>query len=254
MASALNALMDGKGPVQGRVRCRAPRGFSLTDVLVSIGVIAVLISLLLPSLAPVKETARQVSCRSGIRQIGIGIAMFADDRNDRIPASYWRKQAAQPANTVCLNADVDGAGPKPFEWDGIGLLFAEQYLNTPGIFYCPSHRSNHKFVDHADEWRTMSDLIVGNYQYRAVGPNNKEFLSEIEPRRAALISDSLRTRDEYNHGVGANVLRADLSVYWFNDRQQTVYDRLATADGTSGAFTTSSALGTIWQQFDDPTK
>ncbi len=234
----------------GRAHRRCARAFTLIDVLVSMAVIAVLISLLLPSIGPVKETARQVACRTGIRQIGIGIAMFADDHQDRIPVSSWYKKN-QPAQTVLLNYSPEGpAQSKVFSWDGMGILYAEQYLTTPGIFYCPSHRSHHKLADQVDQWRANDALIVGNYQYRSSGPNKKEFLSEIEPKRAALVSDSLRSREEYNHQVGANVLRADLSVYWFNDRDQKVYNRLAESDGSGTSYTGLNAIGSIWNDFD----
>lgn len=228
------------------------RAFSLIDVLVSIAVIAVLISLLLPSLGPVKETARQVACRSGVRQLGLGIAMFADDHQDWIPKSKWanppQPQQPQPAQTVCLTYP----GKNGLEWDGLGILYHEQYIVSPGSFYCPSHKADHRYSDQVELWQNPAGIIVGNYQYRAGGPNPKIMtLTEIEPKRSALLSDSLRTQEEYSHAVGANVLRADLSVYWFNDSEQTIASYLGKDDGTGIAYTTTWSLGQIWTSFDE---
>lgn len=256
MLSAPSAQTGRKRPERSRALGARARAFSLMDVLVSIGVIAVLISLLLPSLGPVKETARQVACRSGVRQIGLGIAMFADDHRDLIPASLYLKQRGsqgpQPAQTVCLTVDPDGPASKSgFTWDGLGVLYAEQYLGTPGIFYCPSHKAQFRFSDQEAVWHNPDGLIVGNYQYRAMGPNGKVFLSEIEPKRAALVSDSLRSADEFNHPAGVNVLRADLSVFWFSDHNESIYSLLGKDDGSGAGYTTTQSIGNIWNSFDE---
>jgi type II secretory pathway pseudopilin PulG len=249
MRSARSAQDGRNTPTRARAVSTRSRAFSLIDVLVSIAVIAVLISLLLPSLGPVKETARQVACRSGVRQLGLGIAMFADDHNDWIPKSKWvSPPQPQPAQTVCLTFP----GKTGYEWDGLGVLYHEQYIVSPGSFYCPSHKADHRFSDQVELWHNPAGVIVGNYQYRAGGPNAKAMtLTEIEPKRSALLSDSLRTQEEYSHAVGANVLRADLSVYWFNDHQQNVTSNLGKDDGTGYTYTTTSALNNIWKSFDE---
>lgn len=229
------------------------RAFSLIDVLVSMAVIALLIALLLPSLGPVKESARQVVCRSGIRQIGLGIAMYADDHREIIPRTVWMKMVpAQPAETIKLRIEGTVAPAKPgLVWDGLGTLFDAQYLDTPSIFYCPSHSGWHKFSDYAEAWRTGEGEITGNYQYRGQGPNGLVHLSLIEPKRSALVSDGLRTRADYSHRVGANVLRADLSVFWYNDREGTVSTMLTEGEGGTIPPQPYNTFNQIWKYFDD---
>lgn len=224
----------------------------MVDVLTSIAVIALLISLLLPSLGPVRESANQVVCRSGIRQIGIGIAMYAEENRDLIPASEWLKQSTLPSpQTIELRIVGNSPSTGGWLWDSLGNLYKGRYIDTPEVFYCPSHRGPHRFSSFADAWRSTIGGITGNYQYRGEGPNRQKFLQLIEPKRGALVSDGLRSKAEYSHGVGANVLRADLSVFWFQDRKGEVFSLLGGGDGLGSPVTAGQSLKDIWKAFDE---
>jgi prepilin-type processing-associated H-X9-DG protein len=60
-------------------------GFSLAELLVVIGIIAMLVSILMPALARAREQAQLVRCQSNLRQIGLGIQMYANANKGRFP-------------------------------------------------------------------------------------------------------------------------------------------------------------------------
>lgn len=221
-------------------------------MLVSIAVISVLISILLPSLSGVREATRQVVCRSNVRQLGIGIATYADDSKDVIPPSIYAPVSGinQPQRTTVVRRDV-----APDSWDGLGILYESDYLPAPGVFYCPSHTGDHPFSRYVSLWDNPSVAdtgeIISNFQYRGYGLGvTKLSLIQIFQPTPALVADGLRTRDEYNHRVGANVLRGDLSVFWFKDPGGSlVAEDLPIAENDSEA---PAKIITAWGRLDRP--
>jgi type II secretory pathway pseudopilin PulG len=235
-----------------RDRYRTAGGFTLIDVLVSMAVVAVLISLLSPSLTSVRETAHQVVCRSNVRQIGIGIYQHAQENDDRVPPTT-SLMSGSPWESTSLRL----AGPHSDTWDGLGRLYSGDFLPAPKLYYCPSHSGKHRFQQYEDQWGGWSGAITGNYQYRGGGPSidapsnspnsTTTYLSKIRGS-TALISDGLRSRSDFNHVVGTNVLRADLAVDWYRDQGGRLYELLPKEDQTP----TASGILEAWNALDDP--
>lgn len=73
-----------------RTTCRLRhRAFTLVELLVVIGLIAVLISMLLPALAKARGAARALVCQSNLRQLGIGLTTYAGNNRGYIMRSYY---------------------------------------------------------------------------------------------------------------------------------------------------------------------
>ncbi len=211
-------------------RVQRGSGFTLIDILVSIAVIALLIGIMLPSLSQVREMSRRVLCASNVRQIGFGLLMYADANKDFLAptihvrgASNDNSSLSARGDTMTIRVDADTVGLWGQPWDGIGRLYLGEYLRAPKIFYCPSHRGEHPFSRYELEWAGGAGEIVSNYQYRGKGARqNQTRLTRIIPPRVALLTDGMRTIDDFNHAPGMNVLFADLSVAYLIDTTGSV--------------------------------
>src|SRR2546423_12112112 len=75
-------------PKEDSMRKRNRCAFTLVELLVVIGIIALLISILLPTLGRARESANTIKCSSNLRSVGQGLAIYLANNKGTLPASY----------------------------------------------------------------------------------------------------------------------------------------------------------------------
>jgi prepilin-type N-terminal cleavage/methylation domain-containing protein/prepilin-type processing-associated H-X9-DG protein len=99
---------------------KGPSGFTLIELLIVIAIIAILAGILFPVFAQARAKARQTTCASNLRQIGMAIAMYRDDWGYYVPAIL---------------------GPRTWmEVDHGKQGLIDPYLRNEGVRQCPSRR------------------------------------------------------------------------------------------------------------------
>jgi prepilin-type processing-associated H-X9-DG protein/prepilin-type N-terminal cleavage/methylation domain-containing protein len=115
----------------------ARRAFSLVELLVVIGIIAILIGILIPVVSRVRLAVRRPQCASNLQQIGVLLHAYANDNNGELPPEYRGGPGQPRLPTAHFNGMVVPDG-------GIGLLVgapvgvaARPYVNSARLFVCP---------------------------------------------------------------------------------------------------------------------
>ncbi len=105
------------------------RGFTLVELLVVIGIIALLISVLLPALSRSRRSASDAKCLANLRQLGVAFVMYSGDNNGLLCPSY--NMTGTNPGAAC---PLDGWAPI---LDRDNYIKANERDNTGSVFVCP---------------------------------------------------------------------------------------------------------------------
>jgi prepilin-type N-terminal cleavage/methylation domain-containing protein/prepilin-type processing-associated H-X9-DG protein len=122
---------------------RPRQGFTLIELLVVIAIIAILAAILFPVFAQAREKARQTTCLSNTKQLGLAVAQYVQDFDEAYPygigdgATWWDETWAITVQPYIKSLNVficpdDSDPPLTQSWEGIGISFAANALIGPG--------------------------------------------------------------------------------------------------------------------------
>ncbi|MEM8736930.1 MAG: DUF1559 domain-containing protein [Planctomycetota bacterium] len=202
-------------------------GFSLIELLVVISIIALLIGLLLPSLASARETARSIQCSSRMRQLAMAADIYATDHDGQYPtrnvSPRWpaQFQPTYQAEEILLCPN----DPNPTSNDTV----PEEFDRAPRSFMFNGFNDLRNRVDNSDPSNPTTDFVDNSDQSTMDRDflrdfSNTIFFGEKESGHDgyyvdifADINDILIWIEQSRHGGTGNPERGGVSNYAFGD-------------------------------------
>jgi prepilin-type N-terminal cleavage/methylation domain-containing protein/prepilin-type processing-associated H-X9-DG protein len=199
------------------------RAFTLVELLVTIAIIAILASLLLPTLTRVKAQARATSCLNNLKQFGLALHEYAADNDDYFP----------PEGTgTSLNSEIGWyiALPKQMHvptYNDMAWRTNPAVALTPSVLVCPSNtnRSNGFELFHYCMNEHIDGTGAGDKRTRLTSiPRQSEvvFLFDNGGRAARAQQNNVHTN---LHSAGANISFVDGHVAHFRNVLYWDFDR-----------------------------
>ena len=186
-----------------------------------IGIIAVLIGILLPSLAKARESARRTTCLSNLRQVHQTFVIYANENRDRVPLGYRR--GFKQFNSMVYSTTSG-------KFCLFGILYLAKAMPEPTVFYCPSNSDPQStFNSETNPWPPGPDGDPSKNCYAGYGcrpevdlPDEFHLFSGVtvpklsQFKSKAIFADLVATasRVDARHERGVNVLYGDGGAGW----------------------------------------
>ena len=136
-------------------------GFMLVELLVVIGIIAVLVAILMPALTTAKRQAMTVQCGANLRSIGQAMQSYANEFKGRVPRDYWYDLEYRQGHILWAEAFAKYVNYRDMP-DVPNLTMSRDLVLAPhlariGVYQCPAHPDDRQPLDYvSNAWHAGS--------------------------------------------------------------------------------------------------
>jgi len=120
------------------MQTKRTKGFTLVELLVVIAIIAILVSILMPALARMRDTARMVVCKTNLKALGFGTLQYAKDHEEKIPCWGIEFDEVGPQGDPAADWITKTTGPKGSLTMGFQYGYIWEYANAAQNYACPT--------------------------------------------------------------------------------------------------------------------
>ena len=221
------------------MRSSRKAGFTLIELLVVIAIIAILAAILFPVFAKAREKARQASCQSNEKQLGLALLQYYQDYDEKFPCG-------DTGGTAMIGATTATPGTGTIGSNGLGWAGQDYgYAKSTGLFKCPSDSTQTNGTSVAVSYGFNSNLPAVS-QSVMTSPSSTVLLFEVNGDMSQVASYDEAGGTAYSTHAAA----LPMSTVG-NGMNASLFDNLGTANSAAPAVatTTKFATGPISAQY-----